>query len=525
MKTYSSSESRIEAEDCIEWVRRYARNRLNTLLADERACIPPNIFLDFGNRGLLGLTATKELGGCGLLLGDALMVLRQISLIDLSLGNAIGMHNFLGGHVILKHAVKEVVQGYERDFASGRKIAAFALTEREAGSDPRRIQSTADQQADGTWILNGHKIWSGLAAWASVAAVFAVAKSFDGSELGITAFVVPLDLDGVCHGPEAMTMGLRSVVQSELTFKGVRLTAEHVLGKVGQGLSVAQSTMMPSRFAMAVFANAAMLRSISSLRRYVAQRRIGSGPMSENPYVVDVLAQETARTHALNLFLETNFERLNEGSLPSDVMCLVAKIVGPEQAWVKVDRVVQLLGGRGYMEPNTVSRIARDARVLRIFEGPTEAMTSYLGSFSSLKPQLIASTFAEWEATDLFERIRDRLSEGDPRNPGNWQRHRTEIQRLQYGLGTLTAFTLYLACVRHTASESSEDQLAVRLCEEAFNKLLVEPIRTEAWCPREVVDTLGKRLEILVGDVEETKGGVSRQADPMLQVCFEATYV
>ncbi|MDR3689986.1 MAG: acyl-CoA/acyl-ACP dehydrogenase [Fimbriimonas sp.] len=517
--------SRSATVDCIEWVRNYARTRLNTLLADERGCLPPNVFLDFGRRGLLGLTASRELGGCELLPGDALRVLRQISIVDLSLGNAIAMHNFLGGFVILEHASPELRREYARDFAMGRQIAAFALTEECAGSDPRRIEMSATQQADGTWVLNGRKIWSGLAAWASVAAVFAVAKSFDGTELGITGYVVPLDLLGVRHGSEAMTMGLRSVVQSELVFDSVGVSPEHVLGPVGQGLMVAQSAMMPSRFAMAVFANAAMLRSISILRRYVGQRRIGSGPMSENPHIADVFAQETARTHALNLFLEANFQRLNEGATPSDLMYLVAKIVGPEQGWNTVDRVIQLLGGRGYMEPNAVARIARDARVLRIFEGPTEAMTSYLGSFASLKSHSIEETFAKLDATDLFELIRQRLTEGNPRNLGNQHRHRTEIQRLQYGLGTLTAFALYFACVRQFASDDDSDQIAVRLCEETFFQLLDTPIQFEAWCPRETSDRLGKRLEAQVGAIEESKGGPSRDVDPMLHGFPEVTNV
>lgn len=484
-----------EAEGCIEWVQRYARTRLNSRLADERACLPPNVLLDFGRRGLFGLTAPRELGGCGLPVGDAFRVLRQISVVDLSLGNMVGMHNFLGGRVILEHGSPEVRDLYAADFAMGRRLAAFALSEHGAGSDPRRIEARAVLRSDGSWRLSGRKLWCGLAAWAGVAAVFAQTM-VDGRDGGITAFAVPLDALGVRHGGEAITLGLRSVVQSELEFDAVEIPASHVLGPVGKGMAVAQTGMMQGRLAMAVFGHAAMLRALSHLYAFVAERRISTGRMAENPMVAEWFTEECARTAALDRFLEWNFDRLDAGAPTSDLVYLAAKIVGPEEAWKTVDRCLQLMGGRGYVEPNGLARVFRDCRVIRIFEGPTEALTSYLGGLVGTKPEALWELLRSLNAADLQDPLLPTVSGAAPRLPDNRNLTRQELLRRQYRAGVATAAAIYHAVVRQSSTE-----IAVDLTRESF----LMSLEDRPHLPMEF-EPIFRRLAHLVGDIAEQKG-------------------
>ncbi len=507
----SAEASRHESEACMEWIRTYARTRLNIFLADEQGCIPPNVMLDFGRRGLFGLTAPIKHGGLALRLGDAFQVLRQISIVDLSIGNMVGMHNFLGGRVLLEFATLGVRDEYIADFASGRQLAAFALTEFGAGSDPRRITSIAQELENGSWEITGHKVWIGLAAWASVAVVFAQAKDLQGLERGITAFAVPLDLPGVRHGHEALTMGLRSVVQSELLFNRVQIPSTHVLGTVGSGMHIAQRGMMLGRLAIAVFANAGMLRAASILGSYVSWRKISTGQMADNPNVADMVARERARTHALNLFLKSNFAQLNDGAQPSDLIYLAAKIVGPEQAWITIDRSMQMLGGRGYLEPTGLARIFRDTRIFRIFEGPTEALISYLGGLTSAKPECIRETFDELGGADIYVSIRPRLVAGELRLAENRNLDRNQLLRRQFDAGRITAFALFLAVVRQVATHRQEDLLALRIAEELLTAAVASPSSSEPWCNRHESDCVGEIIDQMVGDLFETKGGIERE--------------
>ncbi len=502
------------AEACIEWARHYARRRLNSLLADEHRCLPPNVFLDFGRRGLLGLTAPEQDGGCGLKAGDALRVLHQISIIDVSLGNAIGMHNFLGGKVLLAHLQPEVRDRWKADIASGRLLAAFALTELEAGSDPRRMTTVAHRLADGTWLLNGHKAWCGLAAWSGISAVFAQGFDEGGRRLGITGFAVPLDLSGVSQGPESVTMGLRSVVQNQLNFEDVSLGPEYVLGLPGQGMEVAQTGMMTGRIAMTLFANAAALRALQLARQYVSERKIAGGLMAENPVVSDRISKESARTQSVHLFLEYCFDIFDRDDEPSMLVCLASKIVGPEQSWMTLDTCLQLLGARGYTEPNGMARIYRDARVIRIFEGPTEAMTAYLGAWTAVKSDEVKELLVgSLNAADLWEHLKPFTEPVSPRSPLRQSLSRPEVLRLEFDLGTRTAHAIFLAVVRCQAGGSNPDRLAVRLMEEVYAEVATQCPRRAEWCFKEGAAELAELLEGLVGDVSETKGAEKWQPD------------
>src|SRR5207247_1309074 len=119
---------------------------------------------------------------------------------------------------------------YLPDLAAGRILAAFALTERGAGSNPLNIVSTAKYREDGRYVLTGEKIWSGSASWAGVVNVFARLAGAGGRSTGHIGFCLPTDLNGISNGPEALTLGLRGMVQNSIAFDGVVIDEENILG-------------------------------------------------------------------------------------------------------------------------------------------------------------------------------------------------------------------------------------------------------------------------------------------------------
>ena len=156
-----NEESKIRADELIVWLREYASSYINSRLIDERRCIPPHIVLDFGNRGLLGMQVPREYGGLGLGNYDTMRVLQQLGAIDTTLSLFVGLNNILGIRPILRYGSKALQDELLPILARGRELAAFAITEPGAGSNPQGITSSAIPDGD-SWRLSGTKIWSGV---------------------------------------------------------------------------------------------------------------------------------------------------------------------------------------------------------------------------------------------------------------------------------------------------------------------------------------------------------------------------
>ena len=215
-----SEGSSARADAAIAWLRDYAARRLDSRLADERRSLAPHVLLDFGARGLLGLQAPRACGGLALATGDLVRVMAQLAAIDLTLVTLVGVHNGLGLRPLLRFAPEPLRAHWLPALASGRQLAAFALSEPQAGSNPRAIGTRAER-VDGGWRLDGEKHLIGLASWAGVLTVFARAFDTAGRALGTVALLVPADAPGLRLGPEALTMGMRAMPQSAVHFAGV----------------------------------------------------------------------------------------------------------------------------------------------------------------------------------------------------------------------------------------------------------------------------------------------------------------
>lgn len=371
--------SKDRADDLIRWLRAYAGDRINSRLIDERRCIPPNLVLDFGNRGVLGLQVATRLGGLNLGHRDAIRVVEQLAAIDLSLATFAVNHNFLGVRPIQRHATPALRDEFLPVLAQGRELAAFALTEPGAGSNPQLLSATAVAHGKNGWRISGTKIWSGSAGWAGVINVFA--KVVDGGDQrgGITGFAVDSRAAGLRQGPEALTMGMRGMVQNAVHLDEVPVASQQLLGKVGAGMQVAQDSLTYTRLAIGAKSIGGMKRALQLMMRYATRRFVATGRLLDNPITLARLSDLTAATAALDALVGEICVLLDQGrSVPMEAF-IACKTAGPEFLWKSVDELVQLLGGRGYIETNVAPQLLRDARVFRIFEGPTETLNMFLG--------------------------------------------------------------------------------------------------------------------------------------------------
>ena len=376
-------------EPILQWLREYSHTRINSFQMDERRTIAPHIVLDMGNRGLLGLQVPKQYGGLELSSLDTMRIIQQLGAVDQTLALFVGLSNILGIRPIMNFATESVREQVLPMLASGRELAAFSLTEDGAGSNPRAMVSTATPIENG-WLLNGHKVWSGVAQWAGLINVFVKQLDNHGNLKGITAFVVRQGTPGLRQGAEALTLGMRGMIQNEVSFDNVLVHPEQMLGEPGKGMDVAQDAMMYGRLAIASCSVGAMKRSAQVILRYAERRTISTGSLLHNPVLLAHLSELTVATDAVDSLVTQVCFALDNGIFVPDEIFAVCKISGPELGWQAVDTLVQFLGGRGYIETNQAPQMLRDIRILRIFEGPTETLKMYLGSRVLNHPQVIS---------------------------------------------------------------------------------------------------------------------------------------
>jgi len=378
----AAEQSRRTAGEMRDWLRRWAPRRLDSRLMDERRTMPPHVLLDLGNHGFLGMQAPLALGGKALATSDLLRLMEQLAAIDLTLATAVGVHNGLGLRPLLRFAPERLRAAVAPHLAGGRQLAAFALTEPAAGANPLAMRTRA-QRCAGGWRLNGDKHLIGLANWAGWTTVVARALDEDGMALGTVALLLPDDAPGLHQQGEALTMGMRAMVQNALRFDDVFVPDSHVLGQPGAGMEVARDAMAFARLGIGALCVGGMKRCAQLMLRYAGRREVAGGRLLDHPVTLarlDGLTGAIGALEALVSALGAHDDRGNGyGGLPQEA-CMACKCVASELLWEAADMLMQLLGGRGYLEPNLAPLLMRDARVMRILEGPTEALYVHLGA-------------------------------------------------------------------------------------------------------------------------------------------------
>lgn len=522
-----ATQSKMKADALIEWLRHYADERLNSRLIDKRRMIPPYVVLDFGNRGLLGLQAPESYGGLELSHIDGLRVIEQLAAIDLTLASFVGVHHALGMRPIMNYAQPTVRDELLPLIAQGRELAAFAITEPSAGSNPRAITATAIPSGKGGWHLNGQKSWIGTGAWASVINVFVQLKNTNGKFLGMTGFAVRQGTPGLKQGPEALTMGMRGMVQNTVYLNDVHVEPRNVLGNIGQGFIVAQDAMMFGRLGLASMSLGGMKRCAQLMLRYATRRKVSSGRLLDNPITQANLSNLTNSIATLESLVTHTATCLdNKQAVPEEIH-VACKIAGPEFLWTAADQLVQLLGGRGYIETNIAPQLLRDARLLRIFEGPTETLNMFLGylvlnSQTSLY-RFLNDRFGAQEVSERLNEVAEAIKTNLKGIKGSLTNRISATAWRQSILGEATTFAILLAATQHQHRLTSEPHLqraidwAAAQFEDRLEKTLSAKRHVDLFHSSSQLSELIIGYEQEIGNVEQTLAGEDFSLDAMLQ--------
>lgn len=461
-----------EFEDCRQWLRNFAERAIDSRTIDERRCIPPHIITNFANRGLFGLRVAEEFGGQGWSNQQSFKLFVQLAAIDTTVASMLGVHHALGTRPVQYFGNTEQKKTFLPQLASGAILGAFAITEEGAGSNPREMNSVAKPALNGGWLISGSKCWIGNAGWAGLFTVFVQVMDEVGQSKGITAFIVEADRPGLHVCEEVMTMGMRGMVQNRIEFIDMHVTEQDLLGEVGQGMAVAQNAMMHGRLLIASMALGAMRRSYQLMVRYAKNRMIGGESLMSIPATTNYLHDTNYAMMAVESMVERTaliLDQVEEGItdvlIPDEVYAAI-KIISTEFSWVAVDRLVQILGGRGYVENNAAPQLMRDVRLFRVFEGPTETLSSFLGTrmindFSTVETFCRRAFTDQSELISLSKRINELpelvadACDGDQTLMGRATRW------LQPRIGMRGALSICHAFLKDAAAQQPAEKLAV----------------------------------------------------------------
>jgi alkylation response protein AidB-like acyl-CoA dehydrogenase len=348
---------------------------------DREAQQPAEFIQGLRDLGLFGLIIPEEHGGIGLSNAGYARVLSQSSAHDSSVSLTIGAHSSIGMKGLLLFGTDEQRARYLPKLASGEMIAAFCLTESGAGSDAASIRTQAVRNADGSWILNGEKIWITNGGIADLYTVFARTATDAGK---ISAFLVEAAWPGVSHGQHEDKMGIRASSTTTVNFSDVRVPAGNVLDAEGKGFKVAMAILNNGRTGLGGGAVGGMKTLIAHATRQAQTRKQFGAPIADFGLVRGKIAQMTIDCFAAESVVWMVADSIDSGSEDYSVEAAMSKVFASEALQRSAYEALQIAAGSGFMRDAPYEQIARDCRILTIFEGTNEVLRLYI-ALSGLK--------------------------------------------------------------------------------------------------------------------------------------------
>jgi acyl-CoA dehydrogenase family protein 9 len=364
-------------------IRNYCAEHYDPRRVDEERWIPDEVLRELGEIGALGLYVDQEYGGQGLSQTGYARVFETIGQIDSTLAIVLGVHQSIGFKGISLFGTDEQKERWLPDLAAGRKLAAFALTEPEAGSDAYNVRSRAVRQSDGGWVLNGEKRFIGNGSRADVITTFARAE-VNGEDKHI-ALIIEKGMEGLEVGERYDTLGLRGNDLRRLYFKDIRVPSENVLGEPGEGFRVAMQILNNGRIGLGTGSVGGAKKLLDLSIDHVKEREQFGQPLADFELVQDKIGWMVSYLFGLESMCYLTCGLVDAGVPDYSLESAICKVSGTEFLWYAANRALQLAGGEGYLRDRPYEKVLRDTRIYPIFEGANDVMRAFI-ALGGIKP-------------------------------------------------------------------------------------------------------------------------------------------
>jgi acyl-CoA dehydrogenase family protein 9 len=358
-------------------------SRMDHREIEERRWIGDETVRELGEAGLCGLYVDEAYGGQGLSQTGYARVFETFAQIDATLSIVLGVHQSIGFKGIHMFGTEAQKERFLPDLAAGRKLAGFALTEPEAGSDAYGIRSRAVRQPDGSWVLNGEKRYIGNGSKGALFTAFARCE-VDGKDRHV-ALILEQGMEGFEVGERFDTMGLRGNDLRRLRFNDVRVPAENVLGEPGDGFKIAMQVLNNGRIGLGTGSVGAMKGLLDRTIDHVKERRQFGRPLADFELVEEKVGWMVSYLFGLEAMCYLTCGLVDGGVEDYSLESAICKVSGTEFLWYGANRALQLKGGAGYMRDEPYEKILRDIRIFPIFEGANDVMRAFV-ALSGMKP-------------------------------------------------------------------------------------------------------------------------------------------
>ena len=375
-----SAEQRAIGDQAVAEVREFLENNLDAAEVDRNSDIPPDVIRGLGEIGVLGMTIAPELGGRGLSQQNYCRVMEVIGGHCAATGVFVNAHHSIGVRGLDLFGTDAQKAKWMKPMASGEVLAAFALTEPEAGSDASNVQTraTPDPQRKG-YVINGEKRYITNGAIAGVLTVMARTPDPDDPDGKVTAFLVTPDMPGFEVVEARMDKcGIRGTATARLAFNEVFVPEENVLGQVGKGLRLALTVLDFGRTTFGACCTGAAKVCLKMATDYANRRRQFGKNIGEFELVKEKIAVAAADTCAMESAGYHTAALIDSDAEDYMLETAMLKVFASERLWTIVNDTLQLYGGAGYFTTEPLERMMRDARINQIGEGANDVLRSFI---------------------------------------------------------------------------------------------------------------------------------------------------
>jgi acyl-CoA dehydrogenase family member 9 len=371
---------RATVETAVAAVREFADTQIDAAAIDRDADIPRSVIDGLARLGVLGMAAPPQWGGRGFSQMGYCRIMEVIGGHCASTAVFVNAHHSIGLRALVLFGTPEQQARWLPPLAGGEKLAAFALTEEQAGSDASNVQTTARPTDDGqTYILNGSKRYITNGAIADVLTVMARTPDPRGGDSKVTAFLVTPDLPGFEVVEARMPKcGIRGTATARLAFHDMPVPATNILGPLGKGLKVALTVLDFGRTTFGASCTGAAKVCLAAAARHAANRRQFGRPLADLELIRKKIAYLAATAYAMEATTYQTAALIDRGAEDYMLETAILKVFTTEVLWQGVYETLQVFGGQGYFSNEPYERMMRDARINTIGEGANEVLKAFI---------------------------------------------------------------------------------------------------------------------------------------------------